>query len=118
MDTKIQVYYYLTQDDRAPFIEWQEALRDKKALAAIDVRLDRLSLGNMGDCKALGDNLYELRIFTGPGYRVYFGKDEDTVVILLTGGDKSSQNRDIKKAKEFWQDYRSRDDNDKSKTIR
>ncbi len=61
--------------------------------------------GQFGDFKSLGGGLYELRLFFGPGYRVYFGKDQGRTVLILAGGDKSGQARDIKKAKEYWQIY-------------
>ena len=115
--TPIVLYYYVTESGKPPFLEWLNSIRDKKTVAAIDVRLDRIVLGNFGDCKAIGDDLYELRIFSGPGYRIYFGREETSIIILLSGGDKSSQKRDIDKAKEYWSNYRSREDNDKKKTI-
>jgi len=74
----------------------------------VRVRLNRLRLGNFGDCKFVGDGVHELRIAYGPGYRVYFGREGNFVVILLSGGDKGSQTRDITKAKEFWLDYNRR----------
>lgn len=67
-------------------------------------------MGNFGDCKPIGEEVFELRVDFGPGYRVYFGQVGPEVVLLLCGGDKSSQGRDIRKAQEYWADYRSRDD--------
>jgi putative addiction module killer protein len=67
--------------------------------------MDRLSQGQFGDVKALGADLYELRLFFGPGYRVYFGEHRGRVILILHGGDKSSQKRDINKAREFWNIY-------------
>jgi putative addiction module killer protein len=101
---------YLADDGRCPFAEWLEGLRDRKARARIDARLARARLGNLGDYASVGDGVYELRIFYGPGYRVYFGFESDTVVLLLCGGAKSSQRRDIAVAKDYWNDYRNRDD--------
>jgi putative addiction module killer protein len=80
------------------FAHWFEALRDRQARARIDVRIRRLSLGNPGDVKAVGEGVSELRIDHGPGYRVYFIARDNTVVILLAGGDKRSQRRDIELA--------------------
>ena len=84
------------------------SLRDARGRAQIEVRLDRLELGNFGDCKPAGEGVLELRIDFGPGYRVYFGKDGESLVILLAGGTKRRQQQDIKAAQERWQDYKDR----------
>lgn len=94
-DPVIELLEYLTEGDRNPFREWIEGLRDQHARARIRVRLNRIRLGNFGDCKSVGGGISELRIQHGPGYGVYFGRKGDTVVILLHGGDKSTQSRDI-----------------------
>lgn len=96
---------YVTPDGKTPFTEWLEALRDIKGRAKIRVRLDRLRLGNLGDCKSLGEGVSELRIDFGPGYRVYFGQEGTRTLVLLYGGDKSTQQADIKKAQAYWEDY-------------
>lgn len=83
----------------AEFDQWIGDLRDRVARARIMVRIDRLALGNPGDVKPVGEGISELRIAHGPGYRVYFMQRGDVVVILLCGGDKSTQSRDIAKAK-------------------
>ena len=80
------------------YAEWFARLRDRQARARIDARIRRLSLGNPGDVKPLGEGISELRIDYGPGYRVYFVQRGKTVVILLAGGDKRTQDRDIKMA--------------------
>ncbi|MCC6141295.1 MAG: type II toxin-antitoxin system RelE/ParE family toxin [Nitrospira sp.] len=80
---------YTAQNGRAPFSEWLASLRDGKARAKIRVRLDRVSLGNLGDCRGEGGGVHELRIDYGPGYRVYFGQIGHTIVLLLCGGDKT-----------------------------
>jgi putative addiction module killer protein len=77
------------------FAAWLHALRDRRARARIQVRIDRLSLGNAGDVKAIGEGVSELRIDYGPGYRVYFVRRGSKLIILLAGGDKSSQDRDV-----------------------
>jgi putative addiction module killer protein len=85
-------------------LEWLRGLRDGKARGVIRTRLDRLQSGNFSNCEPVGNGVHELKIDFGPGYRVYFGEDGDSV-ILLQGGDKDTQERDIKKAKEYWGDY-------------
>ncbi len=77
------------------FAAWLRALRDRQARARIQVRIDRLSLGNAGDVEAVGEGVSELRIHYGPGYRIYFVRRGDRLIILLAGGDKSSQDRNI-----------------------
>lgn len=96
---------YIKSDGKAPFNDWLKTLRDRKARAIIRTRINRVRLGNLGKCKSLGEGVSELKINFGAGYRVYFAQEGDKIVILLCGGDKSSQNRDIKQAKEYWQDY-------------
>lgn len=83
------------------FINWVAGLKDKRAVARVDVRLRRLALGNMGDVKSLGDGVSEIRIDYGPGYRLYFTKQGDRIVILLCGGDKKRQSADIERAKKM-----------------
>ena len=102
------VLEYVTAEGRVPFREWLRALRDRRARARIRVRLNRVRLGNFGDCSSVGSGVSEIRIPYGPGYRVYFGREGTTIVVLLCGGDKRSQSRDIKLAHGFWQDYRRR----------
>jgi putative addiction module killer protein len=80
------------------FAAWFRNLHDRRARARIQVRIDRLSLGNPGDTKAVGEGVLELRIDYGPGYRVYFVRRGDTVIVLLAGGDKRTQARDISTA--------------------
>ena len=99
---------YLTETGHNPFREWLHSLRDLQARARIRVRLNRVRLGNLGDCKAVGEGVMELRLDFGPGYRVYFGQAGDVLVILLCGGDKRTQTRDIATAKQYWQSYKRR----------
>ena len=96
---------YSTGNGREPFSEWLEKL-SAGYRAIIRSRLNRIILGNFGDAKSLGDGVHELRIDVGPGYRVYYGIDGMTIVLLLCGGDKSTQVRDIKRAKEYWNEYK------------
>ncbi len=99
---------YITDDGRSPFSQWLNGLRDRRARARIRVRLDRVSLGNLGECRSVGDGVHELVMDFGPGYRVYFGQIGDRIVLLLTGGTKGTQQKDIDQAKAYWADYRSR----------
>lgn len=89
------------------FDAWLRELRDRRAVARIQARLDRLAAGNPGDVKPVGSGISELRIDHGPGYRVYFMQRGPVVIVLLCGGDKSSQSRDIEQAKAIaalWKD--------------
>ena len=99
---------YRTVDGRLPFGEWLASLQDVKARARIRVKLDRVGLGNFGDCHGVGEGVQELRIDYGPGYRVYFGQLGSTIVLLLCGGEKSTQAKDIDLAKYYWNEYRRR----------
>ena len=86
---------------RCPYREWIEKLKDGRARARILMRIDRMELGLFGDAKSLGDGVSELRVSCGPGYRVYYAQDGDKVFLLLCGGDKSQQSKDIERAKAF-----------------
>ena len=97
---------YHAPDGRSPFQEWFEGLRDEKGKGIIEARLGRVRVGNLGDCKSVGQGVLELRVSFGPGYRVYLGQDGQTLVILLCGGDKKSQRKDIQNALAYWADYR------------
>ena len=85
----------------AIFEKWLKSLRDVRARQLIKIRLDRLLVGNFGDSRSLGQGLFELKIHYGPGYRVYYVTRSHEVVILLCGGDKSSQARDIRMAQKM-----------------
>lgn len=104
----IELRRYQLEDKRTPVTEWLSGLRDARARAQIEVRLRRLSAGNFGDCKAVGDGVSELRVDVGAGYRVYYGKHGQVLVILLCGGDKKSQTSDIAFAKTAWIDWKRR----------
>ena len=93
------------QSGLVPFDEWFDALHDLKMQAAVDARLTRVRAGNFGDCKSVGGGVFELRIALGPGLRVYYGLQGQRVVILLGGGDKSTQARDIRRAQQLWQQF-------------
>lgn len=109
MDVKPRIVRnYQTPSGSRPFREWLTSLKDRKARAIVRVRINRLRQGNFGDCRHLGEGVYELRIHYGPGYRAYFGDLDGETVILLCGGGKRTQKRDIKRAKEYWRELRSR----------
>ena len=96
--------YQLEQTD--VFASWLIGLRDVKAQARILARLESARLGNLGDCKAIGSGIREMRIHTGSGYRVYFVQKKQVILLLLCGGSKSSQARDIARAKKMAQELK------------
>jgi len=100
----LTVREHLDDTGRSPFRDWLSGL-DVPTRARIQVRVLRFEEGNLGDHKLLGDGVWEARLAFGPGYRVYFGKAKDAVVLLLLGGDKGSQTKDIKQAKRYWASY-------------
>jgi putative addiction module killer protein len=91
--------YEIRQTD--VYVKWEQSLRDSVARAAITARIVRLSKGNFGDVKPVGDGVSEIRIHYGPGYRIYFQRKGSTIIILLCGGDKGSQEKDIARAKQL-----------------
>lgn len=101
----MEIQIYQRDDGKSPFASWLENLKDQRAKAKILVRLDRLSLGNFGDTKSVGEGISELRINEGKGYRVYFGRKGDEIVLLLCAGNKATQQKDIKLAKQYWRNY-------------
>ena len=101
----LSVVHYRTATGKIPYQDWLQRLRDKTAKAAVIRRIIRIELDDLGDHKRVGEGVSELRLDVGPGYRVYFGVMGKTVVVLLTAGDKSSQERDIARAKAYWKDY-------------
>ena len=102
----IKIQYYRNPNGRQPFTEWFESIRDRNTRQRIDKRLARLEDGNFGDCQSVGGGVFELRLHFGPGHRVYFGQIENTLVLLLCGGDKKSQQADIETAKTYWREYK------------
>lgn len=103
---KLEVYE--TCDGKRPFIDWLESLKDKKVRYRVKERLDRVALGNLGDHKSLEQGVSELRLAFGSGYRIYYAEEGEQIILLLCGGDKSGQSRDIRKAITYWQDYSAR----------
>jgi putative addiction module killer protein len=99
-----EIGFYVQKNGRAPFEIWLQSL-DQKTHDRIMTRLDRVQLGNFGDHKTVGGGVSELRFFFGSGYRVYYGIDHGQLVLLLTGGNKKSQNKDIARAQKYWNLY-------------
>ena len=95
---------YVTIDGLCPFDEWFETLQPA-IQARVDVRLDRVNLGNFGDRKSLGEGIYELRLHFDGGYRIYYGISGKKIILLLMGGAKKTQNKDIKTARRYWKAY-------------
>jgi putative addiction module killer protein len=92
---------YQTADSKSPFREWLDTLT-KVVRARIQARVLRFELGNLGDHKSVGEGVWEARVMFGSGYRIYFAKDGNATIVLLVGGDKRSQSKDIAKAQGFW----------------
>jgi putative addiction module killer protein len=102
-----EVIFYRDEAGNEPFNDWLKRLRDPTTRQRIIKRLLRVEAGNYGDYKSVKDGVFELRFKFGSGYRVYFGEDGDRIVVLLCGGDKSSQTQDIERAKAYWKEYLS-----------
>jgi putative addiction module killer protein len=108
MNLVMELFRYQREDGSEPFTDWLASLPDNVAQARIRVRLRQVEAGNMGDCEPVGEGVTELRVHVGAGYRVYCGQHGKTVVILLCGGNKSSQAADIKRAKVLWSEWKRR----------
>ncbi len=105
----MQVEHYLNSEGRDPFERWLDRIRDRRALVAIERRIARIERdGYFGDHRYLRDGVSELRIDEGAGYRVYYAQANDVVVLLLCGGDKSTQDVDISRAVTHWEDFQRR----------
>ena len=97
---------YRTPNGQEPYVQWFESIPDLKTRTRIQAGIDRIESGNFNNCESVGGGVFELCYHFGPGYRVYFGQIGNTIVLLLYGGDKSSQVRDIKRAKAYLQEYK------------
>lgn len=104
----IEVRRYQLANGDIPLTLWLAGLRDVRARAKLEIRFRRVSAGMFGDVKPVGEGVLELREDIGPGYRVYLSRHGTAVVILLCGGDKRTQDADIRRAKEYWQDWKRR----------
>jgi len=97
---------YVTENGKAPFLDWLRSLQDETTRGRIRNRIRRLVNGMAGDCEPVGDGVFELRLFFGSGYRVYFSEYGGSVILILCGGDKKTQSRDIQKAKDYWNEFK------------
>lgn len=104
----MQVFHYLDASGKDLFQHWLDKLRDMRARVAVQRRIDRLGNGNFGDSEFCREGVWELRIDVGPGYRAYYAKSGAAIVLLLCGGDKRTQDKDIKDAIKYWKDHQQR----------
>lgn len=104
----IETKTYQDSNGRKPYVEWLDSLTDKQTKARILVRVNRMAAGNFGDCKPVRDGVQELRIDHGPGYRVYLSRQGPVMVLLLCGSDKGDQDRTIKQAIDYLNDWKQR----------
>ena len=110
------IRHYLTTEGRDVYADWHTALRDTRAKIAIDRRINRVELGNFGDHKFERNGVWELRIDVGLGYRVYYALSGKHVVLLLCGGDKSTQGTDLKRACKYWPNWQWSASNERQKS--
>ena len=106
---------YETEDGKQPFREWLKSLRDKVSIARLHSRLERVEQRNLNDARPVGNGVSELRFTFGNAFRIYFGQDGDQIIVLLIGGDKSTQEKDIQLAHQYWADYTRRTQDGKNK---
>jgi putative addiction module killer protein len=99
---------FTNETGKSFYAQWLKSIRDARARARIILQVDKMALGLFGDSQPIGVGLSELRIHFGPGYRVYYGKESMHKYLLLLGGNKSTQSKDIKLAKKYWKDYEQR----------
>lgn len=108
----MEIKLYKLQNGKSPFRDWYTSIIDEMTQSKIDIQITRLRYGNPGKAKSVGAGVMELKIDFGPGLRVYYGQDGNDLVILLLGGNKSSQAPDIQRAQEFWAEYKERKQNE------
>ena len=104
----IEIRRYQMDTGKCPITNWLSGLRDVRARVQIEIRLRRIASGNFGDCKPIGEGVMELRVDIGAGYRLYYAQYGQAIVLLLCGGDKATQSADIKRAKDYWSDWKRR----------
>ena len=103
---RIKVEVYETDNGKIPFYVWLKSIKNLENRYIIQTKIERVGLGNLGNTRCVGDNVFELKINHGPGYRLYYAWIGKKMIILLFGGKKNSQSRDIQKAKKFYQQYK------------
>jgi putative addiction module killer protein len=101
---KLTIREFLTAEGRSPYRDWVENL-EVMVRARVQARVLRFETGNLGDCGAVGSGVCEARLMFGPGYRIYFGREGPSTILLLLGGNKASQRKDIRDARRFWREY-------------
>lgn len=101
----MEVLLYQKENGEEPFTQWLDALKDATTRRRISKRLRRIEENNLGDVEPAGDGVFELRLHFGAGYRIYFGRIRSEIILLLAGGDKGSQPKDIQKAKQYWKNH-------------
>lgn len=116
INIEYEVVIYSDEKGREPFTQWLESLENVDRYR-IKARLTRLALGNFGDYKHISNDIYELRFMTKSGFRLYYSIENNKIIILLSGGNKNSQRKDIEKAKEYFCDYRTRKENENYEKI-
>lgn len=104
----LTVNFFFRKDGVSPFQNWLETIKDRKTKAVLDSRLIRIRSGNLGESRSVGEGVLELKIDFGPGFRIYFARENDQIILLLLGGDKSRQNRDIKEAKKYLKEHKEK----------
>ena len=110
-ETLIEIRIFKGKNKQEPYLKWLKTIKDPSTKARIQYRLRRMEVeDNFGDARSLGQGVYELKFHFGPGYRIYFGSAGRYIVILLCGGDKKSQEADIKTAKALWKEYKEMED--------
>ena len=100
-----EIELYITPEGKIPFSDWLDSLKSKRIKAEVNRRLERATAGNFGDHKSVGEDVYEIRITYGPGYRIYYATVDNKIILLLCAGEKDTQAADVKKAKKYWRDY-------------
>jgi putative addiction module killer protein len=103
-----EIRHYLTPEGKDPYGQWRQGIRDTKVAIAVDRRINRVELENLGDHRFCRDGVWELRIDIGPGYRIYYAISGTRMVLLLTAGDKRTQSADIDRACAYWRDWQQR----------
>ena len=109
-DDVFRIVFFANESGTFPFVEWFESIKDIRSQAIVESRLNRLRLGNFGDCKFVGKGVYELRIKHGSGYRIYFGKSRENLVMVICGGSKARQKQDIQMAQKIWAQVELKDE--------